>query len=131
MLGECRRGAMKALAGNALSVGCACLGGFLGYLGFVLLLDRGFYALVLPGGLLGLAAGIPRSRSMIVPALCGLLAIGAGLLAEHRYAPFVADPSFGYFVTHAVDLQPVTLLLIGLGGLIGFWVPFRRRIVAA
>lgn len=119
---------MKALAGNASSVCCACLGGFLGYLGFVFLLDRGFYALVLPGGLLGLAAGIPRSRSMIVPALCGLLAIGAGLMAEHRYAPFVADPSFSYFVTHAVNLQPVTLLLIALGGSIGFWVPFRRRI---
>src|SRR6185436_11957336 len=118
---------MKALVGDASSLCCACLGGFLGYLGFVFLLERGFYALVLPGGLLGLAAGIPRSRSMIVPALCGILALGAGLLAEHRYAPFVADPSFSYFVVHAADLRPATLLLIGLGGVIGFWVPFRRR----
>ena len=107
------------------------MGGFLGYLGFVLLVDRGYYALVLPGGLLGLVAGIPRSRSLMVPALCGILGIAAGLLAEYRFAPFVADRSLGYFLIHAIELQPMTLFLIGLGGLIGFWVPFRRRIRAA
>jgi hypothetical protein len=100
-------------------------------LGFVLLLDRGYYALVLPGGLLGLVAGIPRSRSLIVPVLCGILGIVAGLLAEHRFAPFVADGSLTYFLTHANRLQPMTLFLIGLGGLIGFWVPFRRRMRAS
>jgi hypothetical protein len=117
--------------GNVSTVCCACVGGFLGYLGFVLLLDRGYYALVLPGGLLGLGAGIPRSRSLMVPALCGVLGIVAGLLAEHRFARFVADPSLRYFLTHANNLQPMTLILIGLGGLIGFWVPFRRRIRSA
>jgi|KBSSwiStaDraftv2_1062776.scaffolds.fasta_scaffold621390_2 hypothetical protein len=120
-----------SFVGNVSTVCCACAGGFLGYAGFVLLLDRGYYALVLPGGLLGLAAGIPRSRSLMVPALCGVLGIVAGLLAEHRFAPFGADPSLGYFLTHATNLQPLTLFLIGLGGLIGFWVPFRRRRRAA
>jgi hypothetical protein len=114
--------------GNVSTVCCACVGGILGYLGFVVLLDRGYYALVLPGGLLGLVAGISRSRSLMVPALCGILGIVAGLLAEYRFAPFVSDPSLGYFLTHANNLQPMTLILIGLGGLIGFWVPFRRRI---
>jgi hypothetical protein len=61
-------------------------------------------------------------------AVGGLLAIVAGLLAEHQLAPFVADTSLTYFLVHVLDLQPVTLLLIGMGGLIGFWVPFRRRI---
>ena len=116
------------MIGNVATVCCACVGGVLGYVGFVLLLDRGYYALVLPGGLLGLAAGIPRSRSLKVPALCGILGIMAGLLAEYRFAPFVADATLGYFLTHAINLQPLTLFLIGLGGLIGFWVPFRRRI---
>jgi len=113
---------------NLLTIACACVGGLLGYLAFVQLLDKGYYALVLPGGLLGLAAGIPRSRSRIVPVLCALLAIWAGLLAEHRFAPFVADPSLGFFLTHVSDLKPMTKLLISLGGLIGFWVPFRRRL---
>lgn len=112
---------------DLLTVALACVGGLLGYLGFVQLLGQGYYALVLPGGILGLAAGIPRSRSRIVPILCGILAIWAGLLAEHRFAPFVADRSLGFFLTHISDLKPMTLLLIGLGGLIGFWVPFRRR----
>lgn len=116
------------MVGNLATVCFACVGGLLGYLGFVLLLDRGFYALVLPGGLLGLAAGIPRSRSLLVPSLCGILAIVAGLLAEYRFAPFVADGSLGYFLSHANYLRPMTLLLIGLGGVIGFYVPFRRRL---
>ena len=117
--------------GNALTILCACLGGYVGYLGFMFLADRGFYALVLPGGVLGLAAGIPRSRSIAVPILCGLLAIVAGLLTEHRFAPFVADSGLGYFLAHVGNLQPVTVLLISLGGVIGFWVPFRRRVRAA
>jgi hypothetical protein len=119
------------LVSDVSTICCACVGGLLGYVGFVLLLQRGFYALILPGGLLGLAAGIARSRSPIVAVLCGLLAIIAGLLAEHQFAPFVADRSLSYFVVHSLDLQPVTLLSIGVGGLIGFWVPFRRRIRGA
>jgi hypothetical protein len=116
---------------NLLTVCFAFVGGLLGYLGFVSLLDRGYYALVLPGGLLGLAAGIPRSRSLLVPLLCGILGIMAGLLAEYRFAPFIADRSLGFFLIHASDLKPLTLLLIALGGLIGFWVPFRRRVRGA
>jgi hypothetical protein len=119
------------LVSNVGAICCACVGGLLGYVGFFLLLHRGFYALILPGGLLGLAGGIVRSRSPIVAVLCGLLAIAAGLLAEHQIAPFVADSSLSYFFVHAQDLQPVTLLLIGTGGLIGFWVPFRRRVRGA
>jgi len=116
------------LVGNVLTVCFACVGGVVGHLGFGLLLNQGFYAMVLPGGLAGLAAGIPRSRSLVVPVLCGLLAIVAGLLTEYRFAPFLADGSFKYFLAHTLDLRPLTLLLIGLGGFLGFWVPFRRLI---
>lgn len=113
---------------NTLAIGCGLLGGVAGYFGFVALLGKGFYALVLPGGLLGLAAGIVPTQSRLVPLACGVLAIGAGLVAEHRYAPFAVDGGFTYFLLHARDLQPVTQMLIVLGGLLGFWVPFRRRI---
>jgi len=113
---------------NALPICGALVGGVVGYYGFVVLLDYGFYALALPGGLLGLVSGIVRVRSRIVPVVCAVLAIAAGLFAEHRTAPFVADGGFGYFLVHVTDLGPLTLVQIGAGGLIGFWVPFRRRI---
>jgi len=120
--------ALSSPGGDVTTVICAVVGGVLGYHGFVLLLDHGSYALVLPGGLAGLVAGIPRSRAGVVPILCGIIGIVAGLLAEHRFAPFVADEGLWYFFTHAHNLKPMTLILIGLGGFIGFWVPFRRRV---
>jgi hypothetical protein len=118
-------------ASDALTMCFAGVGAVLGYLAFSWLLARGVYAAVLPGGFLGLAAGIPRSRSPMIAVLCGVLATGAGLFTEHRFAPFVADPSASYFLRHVFDLQPLTLVSIATGGLIGFWVPFRRRIRAA
>jgi hypothetical protein len=121
----------RNLVGNLWAILCACIGAVVGYLGFVWLLRRGGYALILPGGLLGLFAGIPRNRSPFVAVLCCILAIVAGLLAEHRVAPFLADASISYFLLHASELQPLTLLSIGTGGVIGFWVPFRRCIRGA
>jgi cellobiose-specific phosphotransferase system component IIC len=82
----------------------------------------------LPGSLAGLAAGIPRTRGISAAILTAVIALLAGLIAEHAVAPFVADPSLGYFLTHVGDLRPVTLGLIGLGAAIGFYVPFRRRV---
>ncbi|HMP02342.1 MAG TPA: hypothetical protein PKD86_11040 [Gemmatales bacterium] len=106
----------------------AAAGGALGYLGFFWILSQGFYALVLPGGLLGLGAGVVRTSSRWLPFLCAAAAVALGLFTEWRYRPFVADPSLGYFVAHLHHLQPVTLLLVALGGAVAFCVPFRRRI---
>jgi hypothetical protein len=112
---------------NVLALCCASLGGAIGYLGFRFLLTRGMYAIILPGGLLGLAAGIFRNHSPLVAIVCALLAVTAGVLAEHSVAPFVADGSLSYLLMHVVDLQPLTQVSILVGGFIGFWVPFRRR----
>jgi hypothetical protein len=127
MINDATRHDEDLLTSNVLALCCACLGGALGYLGFVLLLDQGLYALILPGSLLGLAAGIVRNRSPMVAVLCGALAVAAGLLAEHQVSPFVADRSLGFFLAHVSDLPPVRLFLVACGGLIAFWVPFRRR----
>jgi hypothetical protein len=59
---------------NALAISFALLGGVVGYFGFLTLLDYGFYALALPGGLVGLVGGIVQTRSRTVPAVCALLA---------------------------------------------------------
>jgi hypothetical protein len=105
----------------------AALGGALGYFGFFWIARQGFYALVLPGGLLGLGAGIVRSRSILLAVLCGILAAALGLFTEWRFAPFAANESLGYFATHVHRLRPLTLFMVGVGAFIGFWVPFRRR----
>jgi hypothetical protein len=102
------------------------VGGTVGYFLFFWIAGQGFYGLILPGGLLGLGAGVSRATSRLLPAVCGILALLLGLLTEWRFAPFAADGSLGYFLSHIHQLKPLTLLLIGAGGLIGFWVPFRR-----
>jgi hypothetical protein len=104
----------------------AAAGGTLGYLVFFWFARRGLYGAALPGGLLGLGAGIFKTRSRVVPFLCGLAALALGLCADWRFEPFAADPSLAYFLSHVYHLQPITKLMLAAGTLIGFWVPFRR-----
>ena len=109
-----------------LGFGGALVGGALGYFAFSWLLGQGFYGLILPGGLLGLGAGVARPRSAVLAVVCGLAAVALGLFTDWRFEPFVKDASPGYFLLHLHPLKPVTLLMIGAGGVIGFWVPFSR-----
>lgn len=104
----------------------AAVGGLVGYALFFAFARQGLYGLALPGGLLGLGAGIFKTRSKAVPVLCGLLALALGLFTEWRFAPFAADASLGYFVSHLHRLSALTLIMLAVGMLIGFWVPFRR-----
>ena len=105
---------------------CALIGGALGYLGFFWTLRQGFYGLVLPGGLLGLGAGIFQSQARWFPFVTTGAAFMLGLVAEWRWAPFEAEPGFRYFMSHLSQLKPVTLIMLGVGAAIAFWVPFRR-----
>jgi hypothetical protein len=112
---------------NALVLLGAIAGGLLGYFCFFWIAHQGFYALVLPGGLLGLGASFFPHRSQAVCAVCGLLALALGFLAEWQLAPFIKDRSLSYFLTHAYQLKPITLIMIAAGAFIGFWAPFSRR----
>ena len=94
---------------------------------FKKLAKQGFYSLILPGGLIGLGAGLGRGLSWWVSVLCGLLGLCAGLFTQWHLFPFVADRSAGYFLTHLHHLKPLTLLMLGAGTVIAFWVPFRRQ----
>jgi hypothetical protein len=105
----------------------ALLGGILGYVAFFGLVHQGLYALVVPGGFLGLGAGLGRSRQRWVSAVTGLLALLLGLFCEWQFEPFIADSSLSYFLAHLQDLRPVTLIMILAAAGIGFYVPFRRR----
>ena len=108
----------------------AMVGGLIGYFGFLWIAHQGFYALVLPGGLLGLGASLFPTRSTGVCILCSVLALALGFLAEWQFAPFIVDRSLGYFLTHIHQLKPITLIMIATGTLIGFWAPFSRRQVS-
>ena len=99
----------------------------MGYWGFMWMARQGFYGLVLPGALVGIGAGIFKSRSMAVCIFCGVLALCFGFFTEWRFAPFAADPSLGYFIMHLHQLRPVTMIMIAAGVLIGFGVPLRNR----
>jgi len=104
----------------------AAVGGLLGYFIFFWIVRQGFLALVVPGGLIGLGGGIVKTRSKAIAAICGLAALALSIFTDWRFAPFVADNSFGYFITHVYLLPPYTLIMIGAGTALGFWVPFRR-----
>jgi len=104
----------------------ALLGGVLGYSVFFWFVGQGFYGLVIPGGLVGLGAGVVKPRSGYLAVICALMALGAGLLTEWRFSPFKADESLAYFLAHVHQLKPITQLMIGIGAAIGFWVPYRR-----
>jgi len=110
----------------ALVFGGAVLGGLVGYYVFFWLTRQGFYGLVLPGGLLGLGAGIVKCRSRWPSVICGVMALTLGLFTRWQFGHFDEDPSFCYFVSHVHQLSSVTLLMLAAGTAIGFWVPFRR-----
>lgn len=111
---------------NGLVLLGAVLGGFAGFVSFKWLLTQGLYGLLLPGGMLGMGAGLFRTPSKVIAVLCGALALFVGLFAEWNVSPFLKDASLPYFLSHFYDLPPFTLLMIALGAAIGFWIPFRR-----
>lgn len=99
----------------------AVLGGTLGYFGFFWIASQGFYALMLPAGLLGLGASLgARGRSQPLAILCGVMGLGLTLYTEWRYAPFRVDESFLYFITHVHRLKPITLLMTAVGTFLSY-----------
>jgi hypothetical protein len=112
---------------NALVLMGAVAGGLIGYFGFLWIAHQGFYALVLPGGLLGIGASLVQNRSTAICVVCGLIALVLGFLAEWQFAPFIKDSSLGFFLAHIHQLRPITLIMIAAGGFIGYWAPSSRR----
>jgi hypothetical protein len=107
-----------------ITIAGAVLGGILGYNAFFWVLKHGYYGMVLPGGLLGIGAGFGKSKSIWVPVACAMAAVALGLFTEWR--SIGKNEPFGLFLRHVFDLDAVTLVMIALGGALGFWMPFRR-----
>ena len=108
---------------NILGMIGGAVGGFIGYQGFFWITKQGFYALILPGGLIGIGCGlVARHSSLARGAVCAVAAVLLGLFTEWKFRPFVEpNDGFPYLLTHIHQLQPVTLLMIGLGSLIAYW----------
>ena len=100
----------------ALGLVGAFVGGIVGYFAFQWIYRQGFYALVVPPSLLGLAAGYcVRGRSVPFAIGCGIAGLALGLFTEWSFRPFVADSSIGYFMTHIHTLKPFSLLSLVVG----------------
>ncbi len=111
---------------NILVLAAALIGGVLGHFIFFWVARQGFYGLILPGAGAGIVAGFFTAKSKWVPVACGVFALLLGLLTEWRFAPFAKDDSLGYFLTHMHELKTITLIMIAVGGLLGFWIPFGK-----
>lgn len=107
----------------------AIVGGVVGYFVFTWLAHQGFYALVLPGALLGLGcASLMRVDSSLAGVLCALVAVPLSLFCEWCAFPFVADRSLGYFVTHMHELRAMTWIMVVLGAVFAFWLGKGRDV---
>jgi hypothetical protein len=109
-----------------IAIAGAVIGGIVGHFVFGWILTKGYYGMILPGGLLGLGAGFGKTRSVWLAVAFGVAAVCLGFFTEWRYRPWQKDESLGYFLRHISDLDLVTLGMIAAGGALGFWVPFRR-----
>lgn len=112
----------------ALGLLGAAVGGCLGYFAFTWIASQGFYALMLPPGLLGIGAGLasPR-RSRPLAIICAVAGLVLTLFTEWRHAPFRWDKSFGYFLTHVHELQSVTLIMIAVGTYLAYSLALGRE----
>ena len=98
------------------------LGGTLGYYAFVWAVGQGFYAMIAPGGLLGIGCGLAAQHpSRIRGVVCAITALGLGLFSEWKVFPWVADDSFLYFAKNIPNLKMITDLMIILGAIVAYW----------
>jgi MFS family permease len=102
----------------------ACVGGFLGFFAFDWITKHGFFALVIPGSLAGLACGLCSvDHSKIRGGICALIALAAGFISYWlTFKPgFETDGSLVDLVMKSYQLNPVTQIMIALGTFLGFW----------
>lgn len=105
-----------------LSLVGGAIGGAIGSVLTALLADRGLYALVLPGALLGAGCGamsVARSRARGI--VCGVAGLVLGLLVDWWVAPFPNDKSFVYFLTNIHRGTLMLSVMVVLGALAAYW----------
>ena len=112
----------------ALALCGALAGGVLGHFATVWIAHQGFYAMVLPGGLVGLGGGLlARDKSVLRGVSCAVLALAAGFLTDWRVEPFIKDGSLGYYFSHVHLLKPITWLMIVAGAACAYWLAIGKQ----
>ena len=111
------------IVSNMLGVVGAAVGGYVGYWLFFWIRRQDFYAMAVPGALLGLGCGLlARHSSKARGMVCGAAGVALGLYTEWKHAPFQADDSFLYLLSHPQLLRPLTIAMIGLGAFLAYWL---------
>jgi len=99
----------------------AAVGGVAGYFALYWILRQGYYALVVPPGLLGLGAGLcARGRSMLLAVIAAIGGLSLALFIEWKLRAFVVDGSLQYFLTHLHEVNRVELIMLIVGPIIAF-----------
>jgi hypothetical protein len=105
----------------AIGFVAAAAGGVIGYFVFFWMARQGFYTLIIPPALLGLAGGLAiRSRSQLFGILCGIAGLASALFIEWRFELKFADKSFAYFLAHLHECKPLTLIMLLIGTVISY-----------
>lgn len=117
----------RPAAGTILGVAGALVGGAVGHLLFLAMAKRGFYAMVLPGALVGLGCGLLSGRrSVLLGIASGVIGLVVGVLTEWVHAPFVRDRSLSFFLKHLRELSGASLIMILVGAAFAFWFGLGR-----
>ncbi len=111
----------RTAIGLMMSLAGAVAGAIVGYFLFRWALGQGFYAMVVPGACLGLGAHLASpTRSTARGIVLGIAALLFGVFVDCRtnLPPF--DDLRHYF-THISGVSQMSLLMIVVGGVVGFW----------
>jgi len=104
------------------------VGAVLGYFLVFVIARQGFYAIALPGALLGLGCGALSGRkSAALGIICGVFGLAVGIYTQWRFAPFIKDESLSFYLAHLLDVNRVTQILILLGAILAFWFGMGRE----
>lgn len=113
----------ERIQSNLLGAVGAVIGGTLGFFLFGWFAEKGYYGLMIPGGLLGYGCGLlSRHRSDMRGIACGLAAFVIGIYTEFWNFPFTKDESLGYFVRNLGSLNPVTWIMLVFGSLAAYYL---------
>jgi hypothetical protein len=114
---------MKSVLVILRGVAGGVLGGVVGFFVFQWLARSNLYGMVIPGAAVGLGAGLAaRGRSLMLGVICALGAIALSVFAEWALFPFVKDNSLSFFLAHVHELHPWKLIMMGIGGVLAFWL---------
>jgi hypothetical protein len=64
--------------------------------------------------------------SLLLAIICGVAGVALGLFTEWRFAPFIADHSLSYFLSHLHLLRPITWIMLALGAFLSYRLALGR-----